>query len=256
MSGSSGRGRRIDAPATLAWQIHEAEAPVRVELRRLAHARRLRLSFRPERGFLLTCPSSTPRAAIALALERAVPWALRLQAHQAPPTTPELPGLLHLPARHETWCVDYAATRNRIGEGRLAIAARADPDRALCGLRTLLKRLAVLTFQPRAMQLARDHGLSFTGLSCGLQRTRWGSCSSRGLIRLNSVLLFVEPELAEHVLLHELAHTRHLDHSPAFWRLLGTLDPDHEAHQRALRDAWKTLPTWWWQGGSLPGQAA
>jgi len=246
---------RPDPTQAPAGQPPAADPALAIEVRRLAHAHRLRLSFRPERGFLLTCPIATLQSVINQALQRALPWALRVRADHAAQATPVLPELLHLPARRETWRVDYTANRNRAGEGWLAVAARADPERARCALRALLKQLATQTFRPLAAQLAQDHGLGFTGLSCGLQRTRWGSCSAQGRIRLNSVLLFVEPRLAEHVLLHELAHTRHLDHSPAFWDLMSALDPDHEAHRRALRDAWQALPTWWWQDGRLPEPA-
>jgi predicted metal-dependent hydrolase len=56
----------------------------------------------------------------------------------------------------------------------------------------------------------------------------------------------------DHVLLHELAHTRYLDHGADFRRLLRTLDPEHDRHRRALADAWQGLPAWWWEGGCLP----
>jgi len=223
-----------------------------VEVRRLDRARRLRLSFRPERGFLLTCPTGTSKAAITVALEQAGPWLRRVWTRHRLEAAPELPQHLHLPAARGTWRVDYQARRNRLSADLLEISANSDPRRALAGLRALLRRLAKLIFLPRATQLAQQHGFVFTGLSCGLQRSRWGSCSSQGLIRLNSVLLFVEPALVDHVLLHELAHTRHLDHSPAFRRLMRELDADDEAHQRALGDAWRDLPTWWWHGGCLP----
>ena len=52
------------------------------------------------------------------------------------------------------------------------------------------------------------------------QRTRWGSCSTRGTVSLNCSLVFLRPEVVRYLFMHELAHTRHMNHSPGFWRLV------------------------------------
>jgi predicted metal-dependent hydrolase len=56
--------------------------------------------------------------------------------------------------------------------------------------------------------------------------------------------LFLPADLVDHVLLHELAHTRHLNHSQRFWRLLARLDPDWRSHHARLRDARQCVPAW------------
>lgn len=57
-------------------------------------------------------------------------------------------------------------------------------------------------------------------------------------------LLFVKPGLARHVLLHELCHTGHMNHSEKFWSLLTRHDPDCVRHRRELREAWGQVPAW------------
>ncbi len=76
------------------------------------------------------------------------------------------------------------------------------------------------------------------------QKSRWGSCSGRGTISLNYNLLFLRPALVRYVLLHELCHTVHLNHSPEFYALLGTWAPDYRSLRRELRQAWPQIP-WW-----------
>ncbi len=57
-------------------------------------------------------------------------------------------------------------------------------------------------------------------------------------------MLFLESALVDHILLHELCHTRELNHSPRFWALLQDHDPDCMTHRRQTRDAWRALPGW------------
>ncbi len=66
-------------------------------------------------------------------------------------------------------------------------------------------------------------------------RTRWGSCNSRGEIRLHWRLMKASPAEIDYVVAHEVAHLAHLDHSPAFWATLARLYPDYEAASQALK---------------------
>ncbi len=76
------------------------------------------------------------------------------------------------------------------------------------------------------------------------QKTRWGSCSGRKTISLNRNLLFLDPSLARYVMVHELSHTEHLDHSVAFWNRLGELEPNYLSLDKATKSAHDLVPTW------------
>lgn len=65
--------------------------------------------------------------------------------------------------------------------------------------------------------------------------SRWGSCSSNGNISLNVYLLDVEPELFEYVLIHELSHLYHMNHSAAFWEQVAKYCPDYKEKRARLR---------------------
>jgi predicted metal-dependent hydrolase len=74
------------------------------------------------------------------------------------------------------------------------------------------------------------------------QRTRWGSCSTRGSISLNWRLMLLPSRLCDYVLVHELAHLREMNHGPAFWALVARLVPDYRERRRALEATARTLP--------------
>ena len=89
-----------------------------------------------------------------------------------------------------------------------------------------LKQLAKEHFTPILEQAAKELGVSFNRLSIRGQKTRWGSCSSKGNINLNFKLLFVSPEQMNYVIYHELVHLLHFNHSKLFWNTLANYIPD------------------------------
>jgi predicted metal-dependent hydrolase len=87
----------------------------------------------------------------------------------------------------------------------------------------------------RVHELAQAHGFLYNKVSIKSQRTLWGSCSARNNINLNINLLRLPADLRDYVILHELVHTRHKNHSKAFWRELDRLVGNARQFQRNLR---------------------
>jgi len=94
----------------------------------------------------------------------------------------------------------------------------------------------------RMEPLAQALDVSYARLTVRAQRTRWGSCSSRGTISLNWRLVLLPLALVEYVLAHELAHLREMNHSPAFWRLVESVIPDYRKRRRELEHAARLMP--------------
>lgn len=67
------------------------------------------------------------------------------------------------------------------------------------------------------------------------QRSRWGSCSSRGNVSYNWRVVMAPPAVVDYLVIHELCHMREPNHSAAFWRLVEAADPDYKEHRRWLR---------------------
>ena len=91
-----------------------------------------------------------------------------------------------------------------------------------------LRRLAVAELPPRLSELAAQHSLRVARVSIRNQRSRWGSCSSRGHVSLNWRLIQMPREVADYVMLHELMHVHQPNHSRRFWRLVANVCPSYK----------------------------
>lgn len=137
-----------------------------------------------------------------------------------------------------------SSCRAQLRDRTLVVSGPADAEARLAALRRWLSAVARETLPVRLGELAAAHNLAYSAVRVTSARSRWGSCSARGTISLNRTLLFLPPELADAVMLHELAHTRSLDHSARFWSVLEALDPRARVHRRALAEAGALVPAW------------
>lgn len=82
---------------------------------------------------------------------------------------------------------------------------------------------------------AKLYGYSYEKCRLTHANTRWGSCSSNRTISLNIGLMKVPEKLRDYVILHELAHLNHMDHSKAFWAEVGLHDKNYKMHEKKLK---------------------
>ena len=119
-----------------------------------------------------------------------------------------------------------------------------DTDFTVPALQDWLRRVVSEAMRGRAKEvlplrlemLARAHGLAYRSVKINASTGRWGSCSARGDINLSLHLMLLPLHLIDYVLLHELSHTREMNHGPRFWALLDRMT-DGKAH--ALREELK-----------------
>ncbi len=86
--------------------------------------------------------------------------------------------------------------------------------------------------------------LPVNAITVRCQKTRWGSCSSKKNISLNRNLLFLRPPVVEYLFIHELCHTRVMNHSKAYWSLIEQYLPVYQSLDAELRQAVFQIPVW------------
>lgn len=103
-------------------------------------------------------------------------------------------------------------------------------------LRAFLKEECRRLVAVRLPVLSARTGFYPTGFHVTEAQTRWGSCSGKNSLNFAWRLVFCPSEIMDYVMLHELCHIRHKNHSAAFWALVAQFDPDYAAHRAWLRE--------------------
>jgi predicted metal-dependent hydrolase len=162
-----------------------------------------------------------------------------------------LPKRVEVAALGRSYAVQYRPTSSRItqasvvGEGCLAISGATHDGKSVgAALRNWLFDLAEHELLRELRRMAQIGGFEFQRLQVRRQRTRWGSCSASGTISINVCVLFQPLDVMRYLLIHELSHTRHMNHSRRFWALVESLEPDYQRLDRELLRGWQRVPGW------------
>lgn len=92
------------------------------------------------------------------------------------------------------------------------------------------------TIAVRAAYFAQKMGVSYGKITIREQKTRWGSCSSKGNLNFNWKLILMPREVLDYVVVHELAHRKEMNHSRAFYQVVESIMPDYKIWQNWLRE--------------------
>ncbi len=230
------------------------DAPAPWTVRRSARARRLSARVFHSGRVEIVAPARASERRIADFVARHREWIER-KSHEGQRRADSSaaafpPAALQLDAFGEHWRVHVGggAGPPRVREraaGLLGIEGEVG-DRALLRRELLgwLTERARSHLEARLAAVAERCGFRYSRLQMRLQRTRWGSCSARGTISLNACLAFQRPEVVDYLLVHELAHTRHMNHSGRFWECVAQYCPRWRSLDAELLDGWRRVPPW------------
>ena len=91
-------------------------------------------------------------------------------------------------------------------------------------------------FKRKTAAYAKKMSVTYGRITIREQKTRWGSCSSKGNLNFNWKLILLAPELLDYVVVHELAHRREMNHSKNFWKIVEAELPDYRERRRRLKE--------------------
>jgi len=223
-------------------------------VRRSNRARRLSIKVYPRGRVEVVVPRRTSARAVESFVSEHRDWIAKTRASFAEQHAPEpfrLPDRIELRAIGRVVGVIYAADDRSRGvryrqTGDIVRLSGRTGDVSACvdALKRFLSAMARSHFGPELGQLSAATGNPFKRLQVRGQKTCWGSHSSTGTISINYCLLFLDPSLVRYLMIHELCHARHMNHSPRFWALVGRHEPNYRRLDRQLSDAWRDVPTW------------
>jgi predicted metal-dependent hydrolase len=232
------------------WSDREVGTAWNVRISR--RARRLTLRVYPGGRVEVVVPPGVGIPAIEHFVARHRDWAerrsrelLRLE----PKAMERRPETVQLSLLGRAWAVEYVPGRRvraeEVADDRLRVHAPDVTDRnASHALVPWLSSLASRTFAQQLDALAGGLGIDYARLSVRRQRTRWGSCSNKGTISLNVCLMFQRPDVVRYLMIHELCHRQHMNHSRRFWGLVASYEPNWKPLDVELLQGWRNVPAW------------
>jgi predicted metal-dependent hydrolase len=228
-------------------------------VRRSLKARQILLYVKPVVGLEIVIPSYKQRFDIPKIIEDKRSWIekmlkklffqdQKLVRDIENPIEWTLPKEFNLEAVSQAWQINYIEKTNQkrillsINEEEQALLLSGSLEnnknnlaKAKRLLTQWLIRHAYLHLVPWITELSHRLGLGFEQLIIRGQNTLWGSCNAKKTISLNYKLLFLPHHLVQYVILHELCHLKHLNHSKHFWDLLEKWDPNYKNHKQSLK---------------------
>ncbi|MEM6986329.1 MAG: YgjP-like metallopeptidase domain-containing protein [Pseudomonadota bacterium] len=215
---------------TLSSRLYKSQDGWYYTLRRSSRARKLRLQYCRDEGLSLVLPMRASRADADAFLYEQRAWIRR--CHEADPQGLDRP-------REAPDCPDRVLLLAT--EQSIEVPGHYDALK----LQARVHDCAREVLPAWVDRLSERTGLCFKRVCVRNQRARWGSYSSRGTVSLNWRLVLLTSHMVDYVVLHELAHSRVMNHSQAFWRVLESVCPNARARDRSFdRDAARLIPPW------------
>jgi predicted metal-dependent hydrolase len=235
-------------------EAEEPDALSGFSVRESGRARRLSIKIYPRGRVEVVVPKRTRARDVQAFVAENRAWIQKTRksfAEEHPPEPFQLPMRIKLPAIERSIGVIYQpsegakSVRYRLKGDILCLSGKTGDDAACVkALKRWLAATAKDHFEPHLRNLSAETGNAFKRMRVAGQKTCWGSHSSTGTLSINYCLLFLDPALLRYLMIHELCHARHMNHSRRFWRLVARFEPRYRALDKQLSGSWKQIPTW------------
>jgi predicted metal-dependent hydrolase len=235
-----------DAPPPYAeLAIGSGAARFLLHLVRMRRAKRYIMRVRPDGALRVTIPRGGSRAEAIRFAERHLAWAVRQRTRMRERSADAAPSwqdgtAILLDGVPQRITIEHVADRPVARLGPLSAPVGADGD-VRKALKAAMRAAAERELPPQLLTLAASHDLAVRRVTIRDQRSRWGSCSRSGTIALNYRLIQMPPAVRRYILLHELAHLVHQNHSRRYWTLVESMDPAFRESERWLKTSGQSL---------------
>ncbi|MBN2806612.1 MAG: M48 family metallopeptidase [Prolixibacteraceae bacterium] len=205
--------------------------PVRVTRRK--GSSRLSMRVKPDGTVSVNCPWFATNKEVIDFVGKNQQWIKTQQEKRQEQVHFYAPGDVITTKHHQIQLVSSVNDKLQAGikDGKAVLTIPENVDHREEGIQLFVRKIiaevcrkeAKLYLPLRVKELADKHHFSFSGVSIKNLKSKWGSCSSAKNINMNVQLMRLPDELIDYIILHELAHTRHMNHGEGFWALLNEI---------------------------------
>lgn len=202
----------------------------------------LKIIIDEKKGLIVVAPQKTTLKKISEILEKKKSWIEKNMKRQSQEKIANLEFVTYRRTflLGKIYDIEFSTQLKKISlnETKLIVPYKTNEDLKIFVRKTKkwYKNLAEIVLKQRIDELSKEHSFSFNSFKIGDFRGKWGSCDSGKNIKFNWRLLMLQPDLVDFVILHELVHTREMNHSEKFYNILFQIVPDGKLKRKALKN--------------------
>lgn len=211
-----------------------------ITVRRSPKSRQMKVSVAPNGTIRVSTPTLTPIFVVKRMIASSRSQIRKLKDHH--PSLKLSDGMMI--GKSHSLHVVYGQTLSAKRQGQRVVLQLSDDDSLEDSEVVDLVRAQIIAalrkeakhYLPKRLEyLANQNGFTYSQVRFSHAGGRWGSCNQNKVISLNIALMNLPFELIDYVIIHELSHTIHLDHSSKFWQLVEYADPDYALHRKQVK---------------------
>lgn len=208
----------------------------------LIRSKRKSLAITIEAGqVIVRAPLRLPKSEIQAFILKKQAWILRTVKSQSEQLA-EVPQRQYIDGEYLPWrgrslCLRLKS-RKRVTEriGDELYTSTAEKSQIEERVQAWYRKEAKLVLTQKVERLTAAHRLKFAEVKVRKNKRRWGHCTSKGVLQFNWLIMLAPESVIDYLVAHEVAHLRHFNHGPEFWRLVECFEPDYAEAQAWLKE--------------------